>query len=214
MAVKRAHMTELTARFREARVSDRVKTRLVQEEIRALRGEIDRLQQKIDALLITSPTTGVFILPRAEDLPGQYIHQGQLLGYVVNNEKAIARVVVTQQDQDRITQRLDAVELRLASAIDNILQVRLVRAVPQASHQLPSKVLSVEGGGPFTPDPTGLTELSTRERLFEYEIELPLPAGQAMIGDRVYVRFDHGSESLWTQLSRRIRQLFLSRLNV
>ena len=35
-----------------------------------------------------------------------------------------------------------------------------------------------------------------------------------MIGDRVYVRFDHGSESLWTQLSRRIRQLFLSRLNV
>ena len=75
-------------------------------------------------------------------------------------------------------------------------------------------MLSVEGGGLFTPDPAGLTELSTRERLFEYEIELPLPIEQAMIGSRVYVRFDHGSETLWTQFSRRIRQLFLSRLNV
>jgi putative peptide zinc metalloprotease protein len=79
---------------------------------------------------------------------------------------------------------------------------------------LPSKVLSVEGGGRFTPDPSGLTALSTRERLFEYEIELPLPVEQAMIGSRVYVRFDHGQETLWAQLSRRFRQLFLRRLNV
>ena len=214
MAEKRARMDGLTARFRQARVADRVKTRLVQEEINSLQGEIDSLQEKIDALLITSPTTGTFVLPVAADLPGQYVHQGTVLGYVVNSEMAMARVVVTQQDQDRITRRVNKVELRLASAIDTVLPGRLARAVPQASRQLPSKVLSIEGGGPFTPDPAGLTALSTRESLFEYEIELPLPINQAMIGSRVYVRFDHGSETLWTQFSRRLRQLFLSRLNV
>jgi putative peptide zinc metalloprotease protein len=213
MAVKQARMRELSARFRAARVSDRVQAKLVQDEIAALRGEIARLQGKIDALVITSPARGIFVLPLAEDLPGQHVHQGKLLGYVIDDGMAVARVVVTQEDQDRIRQRLDAVELRLASGMDTVLQGRLLRAVPQASHQLPSKVLSVEGGGPFTPDPSGITDLSTRERLFEYEVELPLPVAQAMIGSRVYVRFDHGRETLWTQLSRRFRQLFLRRLN-
>jgi putative peptide zinc metalloprotease protein len=214
MAVERARMRELTARFRAARVNDRVKTRLVQEEIAAVQGEIDRLQEKIDALLITSPVDGVFVLPQADDLPGQYLRQGTVLGYVVSSDRAVARVVVTQEDQDRIAQRLDGVALRLASDMGRVWPGNLLREVPQASNQLPSKVLSVEGGGPFTPDPAGLTALSTRERLFEFEIELPLSVEQAMIGTRVYVRFDHGRETLWRQASRRFRQLFLRRLNV
>lgn len=213
LAAKQARMVELNAQFRLARVQNKVKTRLVQEDISALQGEIDRLQTKIDGLLITSPATGQFVLPMAQDLTGQYLHQGQLLGYVVNKELAVARVVVTQQDQDRITQQLDAVDLRLAGDINDVLPGRVVRSVPQASNQLPSKVLSVQGGGQFTPDPEGLTALSTRERLFEYEIEMPVPIEEAMIGSRVYVRFDHGGETLWNQLSRRVRQLFLSRLN-
>lgn len=214
MSVKAAHMRELNARFRLASVNDRVQTKLVQEEITSLRAEIERLQVKIDALLVTSPFDGVFVVPGADDLPGQYIQKGHLLGYVVNTDSAVARVVVTQADQDRITQRVDAVQLRVAGDMETVLTGRMLRSVPQGSNQLPSPVLSVEGGGLFTPDPAGLTALSTRERLFEYEIELPLRAAQTMIGSRVYVRFDHGSESLWTQFSRRFRQLFLRRLNV
>jgi putative peptide zinc metalloprotease protein len=121
---------------------------------------------------------------------------------------------VTQEDQDRIARRLEGVTLRLASDIGTVLPGSLLREVPQASHRLPSPVLSVEGGGLYTLDPAGLTDLSTRERLFEFEIELPLTIEHAMIGTRVYVRFDHGRETLWRQLSRRLRQLFLSRLNV
>jgi putative peptide zinc metalloprotease protein len=120
---------------------------------------------------------------------------------------------VTQEDQDRIAQRLDAVTLRLASDIGSVLPGRLVREVPQASYSLPSRVLSAAGGGPYALDPQGSADLATRERLFEFEIELPLGIEHAMIGTRVYVRFDHGRETLWRQLSRRLRQLFLSRLN-
>jgi len=41
---------------------------------------------------------------------------------------------------------------------------------------------------------------------------LPVPVER--LGSRVYVRFDHGREPLGWQWFRRIRQLFLRRLNV
>lgn len=214
MVVKQARMRELSASLASARASDRVQARVVKEEIAGLQGQMDRLQQEIDALQLVSPLEGVFLLPGMEDLPGQYLKQGQLLGYVVNEEVARARVVITQDDLDRIVRNLEQVELRLASAADEIINGRLLREVPQASNQLPSPVLSVDGGGLFALDPEGLTPLSTHERVFEFEVELPLSVEQAMIGTRVHVRFDHGNETLWTQFYRRFRQLFLRRLNV
>lgn len=214
MRAKQARMDELKARFRLARISSRVETRLLQEEMTALEGDIARLQQKIDGTLLVSPTAGRFIVPKADDLPGQFVQQGQPVGYVVDDQAAIARVVVTQQDQERIAQQLEAIELRVAGALDAVWPGKLLRSVPQAGHELPSKVLTVEGGGNFRTDPLGLTPLSTRERLFEYDVLLPVPAAEAGIGSRVYVRFDHGRETLWAQLSRRVRQLFLGSLNV
>jgi len=211
MAVKKARMGELVARFRDARINDRVQSRIVQEQMSALEEEIDLLQSKLDGLILRSPGDGVFILPGADDLPDSYVRQGQTLGYVVNREMAVARVLVTQQDQDRITQNLQSIDLRVASALDVELPGKLLRAVPQARNRLPSKVLSVEGGGRFVTDPLGPSDLSTQERLFEYEIELPVTTDEALIGSRVHVRFNHGEETLWTQTTRRVRQLFLRR---
>lgn len=214
MQTKQARMEELKARFRLARISSRVETRLLQEEMSALQGDMQRLQQKIDGTLLISPTAGRFVVPKADDLAGQFVQQGQPVGYVVDDQAAIARVVVTQQDQERIAQHLEAVELRVAGSVNQVLPGKLLRSVPEAGHELPSKVLTVDGGGRFRTDPLGITELSTRERLFQYDVLLPMPAAEAGIGSRVYVRFDHGRETLWTQFSRRARQLFLGRLNV
>jgi len=47
-----------------------------------------------------------------------------------------------------------------------------------------------------------------------FEVELTLPVEVRHIGERVYVRFDHGSEPLARQWYRRFRQLFLKRFNV
>jgi putative peptide zinc metalloprotease protein len=60
-------------------------------------------------------------------------------------------------------------------------------------------------------DPEGQTAI---RKIFQVDLELPLPPGLLNVGGRVYVRFDHGWEPLAVQGYRHVRQLFLSRFNV
>ena len=76
---------------------------------------------------------------------------------------------------------------------------------------LASSVLGTQGGGQFVTHEEGEQPLMTRERVFEFEVLLP-GSVDARIGTRVYVRFDHGSETLLDQWRRLLRQLFLRRL--
>jgi len=56
--------------------------------------------------------------------------------------------------------------------------------------------------------------LRTLENVFEFEVGLPESAPNDYLGNRVYVRFDHGFEPLGLQLYRAARQLLLSRFSV
>ena len=52
------------------------------------------------------------------------------------------------------------------------------------------------------------------EKLFELDLALPASARVGGIGERVYVRFEHGSEPLAKRCFRALRRLFLGRLGV
>jgi putative peptide zinc metalloprotease protein len=52
------------------------------------------------------------------------------------------------------------------------------------------------------------------EKVFQVDLELPSDLKLLNVGGRVYVRFDHGWETLAVQWGRQLRQLFLARLNV
>ena len=52
------------------------------------------------------------------------------------------------------------------------------------------------------------------KKLFQVDLELPAHHGVINVGGRVYVRFDHGWDSLVVQWYRQGRQLFLARFNV
>ncbi len=211
--VAAAKVQELKARYFALRATDLVQAKLMQEELQAAKAELVRAQERVDSLFITSNADGKLIVPLAQDLLGQFIKQGQTLGYVVGSTQAIARVVVAQADIDRVRQRLDKVEVRLASAIVNVLEARVVRDFPQASYRLPSKVLSTTGGGSIVTDARDEEGITTLEKLFQYDLRLPLPMSAAHIGTRVHVLFDHGAEPLAQQWYRRVRQLFLRQLN-
>jgi putative peptide zinc metalloprotease protein len=127
-------------------------------------------------------------------------------------EMANARVVVTQDDVDRILEGVERIEVRLASAPWRSVPAELARTVPRAGFRLPSAVLSTKGGGRFVTTPGDDLSLASGERVFEFELNLPSTAASTPIGTRLHVRFDHGAEPLAAQWYRDLQQLFLKRL--
>ncbi len=70
------------------------------------------------------------------------------------------------------------------------------------------------GGGEVAIDPRDQGGTKAVEKLFQVELELPSSVRTSQLGGRVYVRFDHGTRPLVAQAYRRLRQLFLARLDV
>lgn len=209
-----ARVDELRAEHQAQRHSDQVKAAALRASLQSARADLQHAQQKVQALLIKSPSAGEFVLINNEALLGQYVRQGELLAYVLDDTRVNTQVPIPQHDLDRLQQGIAAVEVRLASNLQEVLPARVIRSTPQASTQLPSKVLSTSGGGLIATDPGDKSGLKSLETLFHFELELPLAINEAKLGTRVYVRFSHHKESLASQTYRRVRQLFLRQFNV
>ncbi|MGD8817282.1 MAG: peptidase M50, partial [Acidobacteriota bacterium] len=194
------------------RVTDQVQADIARQELVAAEAELERARQEYDDLTIRAGRDGTLVLTRAEDLPGRFVHKGELLGYVLDLSNVTARVVVTQTDVGLVRRQTKSVSARLAENL-NVTPARILREVPQASDRLPSNILGTAGGGQIAIDPR-YQDGTAMQTLFQFDIEL-LPEEQlATVGGRVHVRFDHGYEPLAQQVYRSIRQLLLRRFRV
>lgn len=209
-----AVVAQLEAEYIAERQQNKVKASAIKAQLRSANAALNHAREKVDALLITSPRDGEFVLAKHDDLKGAYVRQGELLAYVLSNANATAQVPVTQRDLDRIESDVNNVQVRLASAVDTILTANIIRSTPQASQILPSKVLSTAGGGLIATDPTDKSGLKSLEPFFHFEVELPLTIRDVHLGTRVYVRFEHQAIPIAQQMYRRLRQLFLSQFHV
>ena len=141
--------------------------------------------------------------------------RGDWIGYVLAGDALrTVRVAVGQDDIDRVRSTLLAIEAMPADRIGTTYAARLVREVPAGDTRLPSRALTVDGGGQLAADPRGRDGTETLSRQFQFDLELPAGATTLRLGTRVYVRFAHPPEPLAVQCARRLRQLFLSRLHV
>jgi len=212
--VLRAQLEELQSRYDAALVSDRVQVKILREEIEDVRREIARAEERLNALELRSPIDGAIVTPRAQDLPGRYVRQGELLAYVLDVGRPTIRVVVPQSNVDLVRRRTRDVEVRLAERLDRAFPAVIKREVPEAAGRLPSTALGSAGGGEIAIDPSDSGGTRTFETLFQFDLELEQPLDEVFVGGRVYVRFDHGWEPLAHRWYRSIRQLFLKRFNV
>jgi putative peptide zinc metalloprotease protein len=212
--VLRARTGELESRYNAALAIDRVQAKIVQQELRDVRAELDRAEERMTELEIRSPNAGVLVLANALDLPDRYVRQGDLIAFVVDVDRPTVRAVVPQSKVDLVRRRTLRVEVRLAEHLDQILPATIKREVPEAEEHLPSATLGSVGGGEFAIDPTEQSGTKTFERIFQFDIELDDPVDDMFIGGRAYVRFDHGYEPIALQWYRSLRQLFLKRFNL
>ncbi len=209
-----AQLDEAETRYYASLGGDRAEAEVAKQEINRVRTRLLDARRRLARLVLRSPADGVFVLPKAADLPGRYISRGSLLGYVLDYSDVIARVVIDQGDVDLIRRRTTKVELRLAERIAEVVEGRITREVPAATNELPSLALSMQAGGKIAVDPRQPGQQKSLQTLFVFDIALPAHLRVRHIGQRVQVRFDHGWSPLAWQAYRKIRQLFLSRFNV
>jgi putative peptide zinc metalloprotease protein len=209
--VLQSQIASLRQRLASEQFTDRVQADITRQEIELKETHLTRAAQRADALRIRSALDGIFLAPVAQDLPGRYAKRGDVLGYVVFQQSRIARVIVMQDDIDLVRSRVRGVEVRLTHRPSENYSARVVREVPSASDQLPSRAFTEAGGGRLAADPHDTGQLKTLQRTFQFDVELPVEAANTNFGSRVLVRFDHGQEPLAWQWYRRLRQLFLSR---
>ncbi len=207
-------LQELDVRYTSHWSDDQVQANMIQEQVKAKQADLARAEERLENLLVRSPTFGRFVVPAVNDLPGRFIKQGEVVAYVVDQPLTRARIVVPQQDADRVRRATEAVEIRPVADVSRVITARIQRQRPAASSHLPSKALGTMGGGNIAVDPADPDGVRTAQSIFQFDLVLPEDANLTYSGSRVYVRFDHGTRPLGIQWYRSLRQLFLRQFSV
>ncbi len=216
----RMAITKLEAKRRELEIraaseylEKRVQSAITEEELASVEAELLLLRQKQSELLVHSDVGGVFVLLDERSMLGRYLQQGELVGYIVSPERLIIRTVIPQSDIGLFRQHVEMVQVRLAERAGIALPARIIRETPAGSRVLPSRALGAAGGGEIAVSAAGDQGLTAAEKVFQIDLGLPDDLDIAGLGERAYIRFDHGSEPLASQWLRTGRQLVLSRLS-
>lgn len=206
------------AKLREARINmsdereqSRVRGAIASDDVSILTAEYEHLQEQLAGFLIHSPGNGQFVQYTPHHLPQRYVKSGELLGYINSpDEQPIVRVAIEQQNAGLLGTGLRQAHIRLAARRSIALPAELVREFPAGTLQLPSAALGISGGGTLQTRPDDPTGRTSATEVFQLDFSLPLATQTIGIGERAYVKLDHGNEALWRRWSRRLRQLFLS----
>jgi putative peptide zinc metalloprotease protein len=210
--VLQRQLDELELRLAAVKIDDAVAANLLREQIRHTEGRLAQNARQLAELVVKADRAGRFFVSDADDLPGRFLRRGDVVGYLLTDDEPIIRAVVPQTDADLVRRRTGRIEIRLADRVDRAMPAELLREVPAAIAEIPHLALSTAGGGAVVLDPAHTDKPQPLETLFHFDLRSPqLPA---RLGERVFVRFDHGSEPIALRIGRGIRQLFLRQFSV
>jgi len=219
VSILQARLTEYRARYQAGMQEDRAQALVLNEEIDLLEAELSRATERQSSLLIKSHGDGKFLLSVTGYLPGQFLKRGQEIAYVLGKDSTNVRVVVRQDDIDKVRHYTRRVDARMSDNPGQLLEASLKREIPAASYDLPSPVLSLEGGGKFALAPASSAYKShepvvtVMEKLFQFDVILNTEQ-TVFVDERVYVRFQHPAEPLSHRLWSALRRLFMRQFDV
>ncbi len=198
----------LRAEHYQTFLSDPLKAKNADEAMQQTEAELTRVEDRLSQLAVRAQIAGKLVMPRQQDLPGTYVKQGALLGYVFSPDQVRVRAVVDEHDIAQVREHTQNVEVLLVDRPSQRLEAGLTRETPAATQTLPSAALGDRAGGNRITDPSDKEGVTTLEPVFLVDLTLP-PHATRRVGGRAWVHFDHGDEPLAKQWSRRIQQLFL-----
>ena len=212
--VRQARVQQLEVQLSMEMFDDRLKAELTRQNLESELAALARYEQRHDELVAMAGRSGSWVVPNAGDLPGKFFQQGALIGYVMSGNLRSVRVVVPQADADLVRGRTSKIEVKLADRPGETFLATLKREVPGGSEELPSKALTLDGGGLFATDPRDGGGIKTLARTFQFDLDLETTASDLQFGTRAYVRFNHPPQPIALQAYRQMRQALLAHLGV
>lgn len=182
------------------------------EEIIRTEAELARAEERLGQLQLFAKSAGRLVMPRQADLPGRFAKQGVPLGYVLTEGDALIRAAVPVEDAFLVQQQTIAAEVRLIERNQGEMVANLRPSGQAATRRLPSPALGDRAGGPYATDTADKEGVMLLEPVFLFDLSLP-GEGLERVGQRAWVRFDHGFQPLAMQAYRRLSQLFLKHFN-
>ena len=198
----------LRAEHYETFLSDPMKAKNADEAMEKVGAELARVEEKLSQLEVRAQLAGTLVMPKQQDLPGTFMKQGELLGYVFSPDEVRVRAVVDENDIAQVREHTVGVDVLLAERAWQQLHARLSGETPAATHTLPSAALGDRAGGKRITDPSDKNGVQTLQPVFLVDLKLPHDATRR-VGGRAWVHFDHGATPLAMQWGRRMQQLFL-----
>lgn len=212
-ALLTAQIAEMQQRLDAAVILDPVQSRALEAQVAHLQGALDLEAQRLQDLTILAPHNGVFLTRIDDRYRGRLVPKGSEIGYLVQPGELLVRAVIPQTRIDLVRQRGGDVRLRYASDIATVHEARALRDASE-SRELPHPALASRGGGKLDVDPTDPDGRRLLLPAFQMDLAVTDPPPFQRIGERVWVRFDHGAEPLARRFYRSLRQLFLSQFDV
>ncbi len=214
LKIAEARLSELKIQYRSRRIENPVEAGLIREELGIAESEYSYLLDKLNSMSLKANVGGTLVIPQAEDLPGRFVHQGEVLGYVVDKPASTVHMAVSQDHIGQLRQQIKDIRIRFANDTQREYSASIISQAPEATSQLPHAALSIDGGGSFIVTGDNNNPLLAMQKVFLVDLRFDPEQQNIPFGMRAYVRIDHGGEPLATQLMRRLRQIFLRQFNV
>jgi putative peptide zinc metalloprotease protein len=208
-----AWLDALQARRRLAQTGEEAVVQIIDEQISALKQQMDRVDDELSKLNVTALMRGIWISPEIEKTKGAYLERGTTLGIVANLDDMLVRATVGQDVARILQQAFEQLEIRVKGRPEVMFKGSIEQIYPAGQQVLPSQSLGYSAGGQVaTQDKEGVKAL---ENFFEIRIKPESNnASRLLCGQRVLARIQIPSKPLAQQWWLFLRQLFQRRFYI
>lgn len=190
--------------------TDGSKAGQAQDEVQRLTSERQHMDEQLAQLEIRAQRAGRLVWPAGVDLPGQYAKRGRLLGQIIDQSPPRVKLAVAHDAVGPLHATTRSTWVRLNANGAEPVEATLQRDAMGATMQLPHPALSQALGGDIITDPKDQQHLTTLRPVVVLDVQLNQPLDHvARLGERAWVRLDHGWSSVAWRAWRWTRQRLL-----
>ena len=184
-------------------------------DLGAAQAALRSLDERLTALQVRALVDGRVALPKAGDLPGQFLRRGSLIGQVLTEAPLTVRVALPEAQASDLRALQATASVWLTTTPGLIHGALLVRDSGGAVLQLPSAALSARHGGDVQTDPRDSDDLKPLQPVVLLDVQLTELDGSAnpRIGERAWVRFESARSPLLWKWAQALKRQVLLRFN-